>query len=203
MDIITQRQAVEQLLSANLAGRVRLDQGNLLDDRSHVARFQVLDGPAHAPASVIAKGWRSWNEMKYDPESDIPRSPSMRLFDDWAGLQFLNKVMGKVSPAPYFIAGDREAGYFIMEDIGTGQNPADGLLGSDPVLAKAQMVALAAALGRMHAATAGRKIDFEQLRSGFGPLPIHEEEQARQMVSRWLAALEQLGITLTQEPEMI
>jgi hypothetical protein len=196
MEIISHHQAIQQLLSESLGGAVRLDQGVTLNERTHVARFQVLDGPSHAPASVIAKGWRSWDETGYDPQSTDPWSPSARLFADWAGLQFLSKAMDKASPAPLFIAGDREAGYFVIEDLGAGQNPAEVLLGNDPLLAKTHLLALAASLGQMHAATIGHKASFDQIRLELGPLSTYGEAYARQLALRWLASLEQLGIAL-------
>jgi hypothetical protein len=184
MEIKTQRTAIEKLLSASLGDVVRLGEGDLLDERTHVVHFQVLEGPAHAPTSVIAKGWRSWDETQYDPESTELMSPSMRLFNDWAGLQFLNQVMGKACPAPHFIAGDRQSGFFVMEDIGSGQNPAYTLLGSDPILAKAQMLEIATTLGRMHAATIGKKDEFDQLRSRLGPQISYEAGYVKRMISK-------------------
>jgi hypothetical protein len=196
MEITNHRQAIEQLLSNSLGSAVRLDPGETLNERTHVARFQVLEGPAQLPSSIIAKGWRSWDETGYDPESDDPRSPSMRLFGEWAGLQFLSNIMGKASPAPYFYAGDRQAGYFVIEDLGAGQNPAEALLGSDPLLAKTQLLDLAGTLGHLHAATVGHEAELEQIRSSLGPTKTHREAYARYLAGHWLATLDKLGIAL-------
>ena len=43
MEILTQQASIEQLLSTSLGGPVRLGHGLLLNERTHVARFQVLD----------------------------------------------------------------------------------------------------------------------------------------------------------------
>ena len=207
MDILTIQPDIERLLSDNLGGPVRLGEGYHLDDRSHVARFPVLEGSPGCPAALIAKGWRGRDEDCYDPESSDPRAPSARLFDDWAGLQFLSAVMGAASLAPQFIAGDRSLGYFVMEDLDPGynpadaghnppdaaHNPADALLGSDPALARQHMLNLAAGLGRMHAATVGRKTDYDRIRSGLGPLPASNAGRMGQLAARWRDSLEALG----------
>ena len=202
MEILPLQPSIERLLTTSLGGPVRLVGGMALKEREHVARFLVVDGPPGCPAALIAKCWHGREGDAYDPESTDPRAPSARLFDDWAGLQFLNETMGAASPAPRLIAGDRERGYFIMEDIGSGLNPAQALLGSDPALAENQMIELAAGLGRMHAATVGRKAAYDRIRSGLGPLAPSNEGRIRQLAARWMGSLEQLGVPLSSSARL-
>jgi hypothetical protein len=196
MEILSQHTAIEQLLAVHFGGEVRLGQGTVLNEREHVARFSLLEAPAGCPATVIAKGWNAWGDQTYDLESGEYDSPCVRLSSDWTGLQFLSAVMGEDSPAPRFIAGDQAAGFFVMEDIGSGIDPAQVLLGDDPHQAEVQMLALAAALGRMQAATAGQQADFERLRVRLGPVSSQESDRARSLVANWSASLEELGLRL-------
>ncbi len=161
-----------------------------------MARFPVLEAPTGCPETLIVKGWHAWDDKMYEPESGDPRSPSSLLFNDWAGLRFLSEVMADDSPAPRYITGDKASGFFVMEDIGSGIDPAQTLLGDDPRQAEAQMLELAVSLGRMHAATAGRKADFERLRAKLGPVSAWEADSARELISGWLASMEKLGIEL-------
>lgn len=196
MNILAHRADIQNLLSDRFGAAIHLDEGTSLNERDHVAQFKVLKGPAASPVSVIAKGWRSWDHAHYDPDSTDPWSPASLMFNDWAGLQFLEEVMGSGSPAPRFYAGDHRLGFFIMEDIGIGQDPADTLLGDDPALAREQMLALAAALGRMHAVTIGRKPRYDQLRVALGNAPLSAGDDLAQLVSQWLVSLEKLKVPL-------
>jgi hypothetical protein len=145
---------------------------------------------------VIAKSHRSWDGEAYDPDSNEDRSPAGRLFNDWAGLEFLTRVMGEDSPAPAFIAGDRKTGYFIMEDIHVGLDPAQALLGQDPQLARGLMLAIAVELGRMHAATAGRLEEYKPLRLALGRQGDHEVQRVSKLVSSWISSLDSLDLSL-------
>jgi hypothetical protein len=166
----------ERVLSAAFEGDVRLGGGEALKERTHVSRFAVLDGPPSAPASVIVKRARLWEGETYNPDSTQPYSPAWRLFNDWAGLQFLTRVAGAESVAPRFYGGDRAAGLFVMEDLGAGASPDQALLGDDPATAEVSLIELAAMLGRMHAATVGKQAQLAQLRAALGPhVPGNED----------------------------
>jgi hypothetical protein len=196
MNILSHRADIQNLFSDRFGAAIHLDEGTTLNEREHVAQFEVLEGPAESPTSVIAKGWRSGENTHYDPDSTDPWSSSSLIFNDWAGLQFLSEVMGDASPAPRFYAGDRHLGLIIIEDIGTGQDPADILLGNDPALAREHMLALAAALGRMHAATTGQKPRYDQIRYTLGGVPTSKDDGVSELVAMWLASLESLSIKL-------
>jgi hypothetical protein len=169
------RSIAERLLSEQLGGPVRLGEDTALEERTHVTRFAVLDGPAGAPPSVIVKRDRLGGRG-LRPGLAEPRAPSSLLFDDWAALQFLSQIAGEASIAPQFYGGDRVAGLFVIAGI----SPDQVLLRDDPAAAEAILAELAAALGRMHAATIGKQAQFDQVRGALGPRPADRGYQ-------WLA----------------
>src|SRR5262245_29225436 len=161
--------AVEKLLSERFGGEVRLSSAEDLggSDRSKVSRFRVLEGPQSAPQSVIVKQAVAVGREVYDP--DKPGGPAWRLFNEWAGLQFLTETSDGASPTPQFYAGDREQGLLAIEDLGACKRLDQALLGDDPAYAEAMLIAFASTLGRMHALTLGKQAEFERIRSKLGP----------------------------------
>ena len=164
-DLLT---SAERVLAARWATRVRLGDVEQLSEerrRNLLLRCQVLDGPADAPTSLIVKRASRHN---YDP--DDPKSrPAVCLFRDWAGLQFLATVDDGRLACPKFYGGDRQAGFFLMEDLG-------GTIELDEVLtrgcaedARRALLALAETLGRMHALCAGHCDEFQRIRDALGP----------------------------------
>jgi len=162
------RAIAERVLSATLGGAVQLEAGESLRERTHVWRCAVRSGPAGAPASVIVKRARAWDGVAYDPDSSEPSSSAAHFLNDWAGLQLLSQAAGADNIAPRFYGGDRAAGIFVIEDLGTGVSPDQALLGDDPSAAEANLLALAGMLGHMHAATIGWNEQFTQMRTALG-----------------------------------
>ncbi len=190
------RDAAERILSAAFSN-VRLDAGAPLDisdssDRSTLARFQVLDGPAGVPASVVVKQALSTAEEPYDP--DRSGGPASRLFNEWASLQFLGEVIPDRPVAPRLYGGDRDAGILVMEDLGpVADGLTESLLGDDPVAAEADLVAYATTVGRMHGATAAHIARFDQIRAALGP---DDAEPGQEWVTpTFHATLDALGLT--------
>ena len=159
--------AAARVLRQSLGHEVRLDDGEPLRERSTVFRFNLLDGPSDAPRRVVVKTVRGWEP--YDPDSTEPYSSAARLFNDWAGAQFLQEVASDGSIGPRFYGGDRAIGLVVLEDLGTGEGLDHLLLGADPSAAEAGLVEIAAALGRMHALTAGREPEYNRIRDALGP----------------------------------
>ena len=168
-DWVQTKTATEKALSDVLNGKVRLDDGANLggSNRSHVYRFNLLDGPQDAPASVVVKRAAIRGDESYDPGAN--EGPAWRLFNDWAGLQFLGQVAGDASPAPRFYAGDREAGLIVLEDLSGGEQLDHILLGTDPLAAENALLGLATTLGRMHALTIGKNAEYDRIRDALGP----------------------------------
>jgi len=160
---------VEKLLSERFEGKVRLDAAEEIRSggRSKVSRFPVLEGPQCAPQSVIVKQAVAVGREVYNPE--LPDGPAWRLFNEWAGLQFLTETSGGASPTPRFYAGDRDHGLLALEDLGASKGLDQALLGADPAYAEAMLVAFAETLGQMHALTIGKQAEFERIRGGLGP----------------------------------
>jgi hypothetical protein len=160
---------VEKLLSERFGGNVRLGHGEALggSNRSKVDRLIVLDAPQAAPKSVIVKQAVAVGREVYDP--DMLGGPAWRLFNEWAGLQFLTETSGGASPSPRFYAGDRDRGLLVIEDLGKSRRLDHVLLGDDPDSAETMLVTLAATLGRMQALTVGNEAEFDRIRSSLGP----------------------------------
>jgi Phosphotransferase enzyme family len=160
---------IEKLLSERFEGHVRLDAAENIrvGGRSKVSRYQILAGPQGAPESVIIKQAVAVGREVYDPE--LPGGPAWRLFNEWAGLQFLTETSGGAMQTPRFYAGDRNHGLIALEDLGAGERLDHVLLGADPDAAEARLVDFAATLGRMHALTVGKQDEFERLRGSLGP----------------------------------
>jgi hypothetical protein len=152
----------EQILSEFLGGDVRLEPGENLDERTNVMRCVVSTQVENAPVSVIVKsaGRPDW---PYDPEDVTPHSAAMYFFLDWLGVQFLSALPVTPPTGPRFYGGNRTRGFFIMEDLGSGESLAGLLLGNDAERAEQGLLSFAVALGRMHATTIGRKDAFEAL----------------------------------------
>lgn len=160
---------VETILGKRFGGAVRLDPGAALDpgSRSQVYRFTVRDGPADLPATVIAKQAGGTVGEPYDP--DHPTGPAWGLFNEWAGLQFLDALGGDHPPAARFYGGDRDAGVVVLEDMGEGAHLHTFLLDNDPAAAEAALIGLATTLGHMHALGAGNVAAYRRLRDALGP----------------------------------
>jgi hypothetical protein len=167
-------EAAQRTLSERFGGPVSLSQESVLQgsDRSRVLRCRVVGGPTELPASLILKHVRGDAECAYDPEDAPPFSPAWRLVNDWAGAEFLSAVSGDPPVCPRFYGGDRAEGFILLEDLGDEESLADLLLGADPVRAERALMAFAATLGRMHAATAGREAEHRLLRDALvAPAP--------------------------------
>jgi hypothetical protein len=157
--------AVEAVLSSSFGTPIRLDGFELLkgSDRSRVTRCHVTEAP-NAPTSVIVKQVVQGENAGDDPGNSDRDSPSWRLFNDWAGAQFLTRVAKDRSPGPRFYGGDKTAGLIVLEDLGAGSTLADLLLGVDAAQAEAALISFAAALGRMHALTVGKADEYASVR---------------------------------------
>lgn len=159
----------ERVLSELWGNKISLGQNEKLggSNRSNVYRFPVLPGSTELPKSIVVKQARELTNESYDPEGT--EGPAWRLFNDWAGLQFLTELAGADSPTPQFYGGDREAGIVILEDLGQGTQLDHLLLGNDSKAAEHGLLGLMTALGRLHALTIGHQSTFEALRDRLGP----------------------------------
>ena len=121
----------EQVLTNSFGGVTHLAEPEPLDasPRSTVYRCAVLAASRGAPISVIVKRAGGEGET-YDPNA--AEEPTTRLFNEWAGLQFLDHLADAASPAARFYGGDRAAGLVVLEDLGTDGHLNGILLGCPP-----------------------------------------------------------------------
>ncbi|MDA1190973.1 MAG: phosphotransferase [Candidatus Poribacteria bacterium] len=157
------RRATQKLLTEAWGGKVSLKVGDDegLSGRQYVHRFEVKTAPKGSPASIVVKQAPERGDQKYDPTSD--NFVTTRFFNEWACLRFMSEVCSEPLPVPRFYGGNVEAGFVVMEDLGTGQRLDHALLGDDPAFATKTLVGLFESTGRMHAATVGKRERFEAI----------------------------------------
>lgn len=162
-------EAVTEILEQASGGKVRLGEATDLggSNRSEVWRLQLTKKPEGVPSSVIVKQAHATGEEVYDPET--PTMPALTLFNEWASLQFLGEVFADAPLAPTFYGGDRELGFFISEDLGSGKRLDTFLLDKDAEAAERALLEYASLQGRMHAGTAKHLKEFETRRNALGP----------------------------------
>jgi hypothetical protein len=124
-----------------------------------VARCTTKAETGVGPGLVIVKVRRPAGHLRSEPG---------QFHNEQAALEFLT-VVGSAA-GPRLLAADHEAGILVMQDLGRGPALEDLLVGIDASVAEHGLVAFAAALGRMHATTAGHAAEYYQLRSRLGPV---------------------------------
>ncbi|MGH3487233.1 MAG: hypothetical protein ACRDP8_04860, partial [Actinopolymorphaceae bacterium] len=98
-----------------------------------------------------------------------PFSPASRLWNEWAGLEFLSALPTPCTAVPAFYGGDAELGFIVMEDLGSGPSLANILLGSSASEARAGLEGYVDALAEVHLATFGRTEEYDVLRARLSP----------------------------------
>jgi hypothetical protein len=158
-----------------------------------VARFRTR-APSDLPPTVIAK--RPGNWAPFDAAS--PESAAWGFFNEWAALEFLSGT----GLAPSLLAGDRESGLLVMEDLGDGDGLADSLLGADETGAEADLLAFADALARLHSFSALRVAEYHRIRERLGPTRVDDpRDELQQLIAGLRAACDRVGVTLTRGAE--
>ena len=142
---------VERILSAAWGGPVHLAFLERMEEHEHVARLAVRRAPPGAPQTVILKRWRSPTDDRFSPDAS-----ASHLFNDWAGLAFLDQVFGDASPAPRVYAGDPDAGFFVVEDLPGTDPMSEALWNSDATRAADALVRYAELLAQIHSHTLGQ-----------------------------------------------
>ncbi|MHC4956201.1 MAG: phosphotransferase, partial [Planctomycetota bacterium] len=118
--------------------------------------------PWKATSQVLRCRFGDTGETVIVKRSEEPDGPLMR---EWAALEFLGGIEQVAALFPAVIVGDREHEIIVLSDLGFPEEQRLGsiLEGDDPALAEAALVSQQRALGRMHAATAGRLDEFKRL----------------------------------------
>ena len=175
----------EAVLMRTFGSPVRLDTGAPPgggSGRANVLRCNVLDGPSEMPSSVIIKRVNINDGETYDPHAN--EGPAIRLFTEWASLEFLSQLDTELPLAPRFYGGDRAAGLIVMEDLGEGTSLVKPLTGDHRVAACEALDIYFRSLGRLNAVTCGKQDAYRRIRSRLGavePLsqPTREPEYKR------------------------
>jgi hypothetical protein len=113
-----------------------------------IARCAVEGPPGWGVTSVIVKTRRPDGHWRAGDTTGRER----------AALTFLQEVGSDAGPR--ILAHDDALGFVVLEDLGSGSALEDLLVDDDPEAATAGFVALAEAVGRMHAWTRGRQDAF-------------------------------------------
>jgi hypothetical protein len=161
------------IASAQEIVKRRFGAGSRIEARGDAVRGATypcrLSGvPGGSPQDVFLKRGKPSAGSSFDPADADPESPAFRLFNDWAGLQFLETLAAGAPLAPRFLAGDSALGFFIVEDAGK-LSLLDLVLGGDAGSAERGLTDLGRLVGRLQAASFGKKEQYEAIRFGLGP----------------------------------
>ena len=131
----------------------------------------------------------------YNPGDDDSWD-TRRFFSDWAGAEFLSGTLS-AQRTPRFFGGDRERGFFILEDLGEHRSLVEPLLEEDAVSAESALFALSRCLGAVHAGTIGRSREYAELLNTLSPHAAVVPQTLtgfRELVEELAPQLERLGI---------
>ena len=163
---VSLRIAAEQILSTALNCQIRLDR---LERMTEAGRRNLLlrcwiEPIENLPASFIIKKV----EGDYSPEH-CDSADTKRIFNDWTGTKFLNKVSPQLHHSPHFYGGDRRLGLIVIEDVQHRHSLVESLLGRDRALAEWALLQYATCLGQLHRDTVGKVEEFERLYRTLAP----------------------------------
>jgi len=165
------QQLTERILSETWGTDVKLAEGKGLggSDRSHVIRYHIDGGGPADIQTVVVKQAALHDGQVLDRTSTS--GPAWRLFNDWAGLEFLSECFADVDdiPVPRFLAGDPDHGLIVMTDLGEGKGLDPLLLTGTAVDAEECLTALFQTVGRVHAVTCGKQARYNEIRDALGP----------------------------------
>ncbi len=159
----------EAVLAHTFRGPVRLDEGETPrggSGRANVLRCKVLEAPANTPPSVIVKRVNIGHGETYDPGAS--EGPAIRLFSEWASLEFLSQLDTDTPLAPRFYGGNRDVGLIVMEDLGHGSSLVQPLTGDKRPDAIEALEIFFRSLGRLNAQTCGHQALYQEIRSRLG-----------------------------------
>ena len=145
----------------------------------------------------------AWRVAMRSPDEGMPSSVVIKQvdherpwrWDDWICQYFLSDLAGTKGLGPEFFAADDRVGFYVLEDLGIGQDPAPVLLNED---SRARLAAglLACSLAGLHAGTWGRERPYGLLRQRVGG----EAPQRGVEVADWRLRVErsliELGLAL-------
>ncbi|WP_072801926.1 kinase [Rhodococcoides yunnanense] len=157
--------AAQQLLTKRTGAPVTLvdpvDLGG--SGQAIVLRVRVAENPFQLPRTLVIKQVReSAAEAELPTESETSGSRSAFLREA-ASYQFATALATDSRPGPDLLAYDLSARLLVLSDLGDSSPITALLKHSDAGSVTNSLMAMAQALGRMHAATVGREDDFAAL----------------------------------------
>ncbi len=158
---------IEKSLSNSLKYEIRLAKCTKFK-KNRILRCWVADGPSYLPEVLLVKMARQTKHEPYDCERDCIGSSAWKLFNEWAALQFLDKISGDKMIAPKFIAGDAIQGLIAFEYVSKARSFRDILRKSNAAERAHALLAHTQVMGRMHGSTYGRKNEWLSLRTSLG-----------------------------------
>ncbi|MDE0009826.1 MAG: phosphotransferase [Candidatus Poribacteria bacterium] len=161
---------IEKSLSRALKYEIRLAKCAKFK-KKRIFRCWVADGPSSLPEVFLVKMARHTKREPYNRESDCVGSPTWKLFNEWAALQFLSQIDSTRTLAPEFIAGDAIQGLIAFKYVSKARSFRDILRNSNEDERRHALLTYAQAIGRMHGATYGRRNQWLRLRTGLGTFP--------------------------------
>ena len=158
---------IERSLSNSLKYEIRLAKCTKFK-KNRIFRCWVADGPSYLPEVLLVKMARQTKREPYDREQDCIGSSAWKLFNEWAALQFLDKISSDKMIAPKFIAGDATQGLIAFEYVSKAPSFRDILRDSNAAERTHALLIHAQVMGRMHGSTYGRKNEWLSLRTSLG-----------------------------------
>ena len=103
-------------------------------------------------------------------------------------------IFGNEPLAPQLYIGDKEKGFFVIEDMLNGNTLDKVFRGNDTVQAEQAFVRYGETLGRLHAQTLGQSEVFISLRHKLGHLPLPKQNDHLYFLRRFLKTLEEMDL---------
>jgi len=154
-DVSETMTAAEGLLTDRMGAVVRLANPENLggSDRSLVLRVRVARNPFSLPRTLVVK----------HSTAAVPDGAVDPFAREAASCQLFTALHPDHRPGPALIASDPGRRLLVLEDLGRSPTVAGMLMWGEPAQAVRAVVDWARALGRLHAATSGRELDFAAL----------------------------------------
>jgi len=161
-----QRAAVCRILAGELGQAVQLEDVRPASPAGHRGVSRVTVGGAPNTWIVTTSRMRSG----FDP-ADPTHAQPWGFFSELVGAAFVSGLEGEPPLSPRCVGAAPDIGVIVLEDLGSGHDLADLLLGSDREAAEQGMQDFGRALGRLHARAAGREAEYDQLWRNVVPDP--------------------------------
>ncbi|CAM3134199.1 kinase [Prescottella defluvii] len=162
--------AAEKLLARRTGAPVRLvdpvDLGG--SGRTVVLRVRVAENPFSLPRTLVIKQVRETSRKTDSQRIEFEGTADTTTVDvaflrEAVSYQFATALATESRPGAELLAYDFETRLLVLGDLGDSTPFATLLKNADPDTVTNSLMAMAQALGRMHAATVGREEDFTAL----------------------------------------